>query len=100
LSFYEYCTFLEGGQEKSVTIYMTMEISDVVFLALGLMVSVVAFFLKKESSRVDRISKQVRDIEIDLAKNDARDAERWNQVSKVLEDRRQDSIKLFEKFEK
>ena len=77
-----------------------MEISDVVFLALGLMVSVVAFFLKKESSRVDRISKQVRDIEIDLAKNDARDAERWNQVSKVLEDRRQDSIKLFEKFEK
>ena len=79
---------------------MTMEITDVVFLALGLMVSVVAFFLKKESSRVDRISKQVRDIEIDLAKNDARDSERWNQVSKVLEDRRQDSIKLFEKFEK
>jgi len=77
-----------------------MEITDVVFLALGLMVSVVAFFLKKESSRVDRISKQVRDIEIDLAKNDARDSERWNQVSKVLEDRRQDSIKLFEKFEK
>ena len=79
---------------------MTMEITDVVFLALGLMVSVVAFFLKKESSRVDRISKQVRDIEIDLAKNDARDSERWTQVSKVLEDRRQDSIKLFEKFEK
>jgi cell division protein FtsB len=79
---------------------MTMEITEVIFVALGLMVSVVAFFLKKESNRVDRLSKQIRDIEIDLAQNDARDVERWRETQKLLEDRRLDSIKIFEKLEK
>ena len=79
---------------------MTMEITEVIFVALGLMVSVVAFFLKKESNRVDRLSKQIRDIEIDLAQNDARDAERWRETQKLLEDRRNDIIDLYKKVNK
>jgi len=79
---------------------MTMEISEVVFIALGLMVSVVAFFLKRESVKVDNLSQKIRKIEIDLAQNSARDCERWRETQKLLEDRRQDSIKVFEKIEK
>jgi hypothetical protein len=64
------------------------------------MVSVVAFFLKKENARVEKLSEKVRNLEISLAKNEARDSERWNQSSKLLEDRRSDIIKIFEKLNK
>ena len=77
-----------------------MEINEMIMIAVGLMVSVVAFFLKRESLRVDRISSELRKIEIELAKNDARDAERWGQTKKLLEDRRQDVVKIFEKISK
>lgn len=79
---------------------MTMEITEVIFIALGLMVSIVAFFLKKESNRVENLSNKLRNIEIDLAKNNARDAERWVQIQKLLEDRRNDVINLYEKINK
>lgn len=79
---------------------MTMEITEVIFVALGLMVSIVACFLKKESNRVDNLSTKLRQIEIGLAKNEARDSERWVQIQKLLEDRRLDSIKIFEKLER
>jgi len=79
---------------------MTMEITEVIFIALGIMVSIVAFFLKKESNRVDNLSSKLRQIEIGLAKNEARDSERWVQIQKLLEDRRLDSIKIFEKLER
>ena len=65
-----------------------------------MMVSMVAFFLKKESIKVDRLSKRIQQMEIDLAKNTARDSERWNQATKLLEDRRVDVIKIFEKLDK
>jgi len=77
-----------------------MEVEKIILVALGMMVSIVAFFLKKESLKVDRLSKRVQEMEIDLAKNSARDAERWTQTSKLLEDRRTDVIKLFEKINK
>ena len=77
-----------------------MEVEKIILVALGMMVSIVAFFLKKESLKVDRLSKRVQEMQIDLAKNSARDAERWTQTSKLLEDRRTDVIKLFEKINK
>jgi len=77
-----------------------MEIEKIVLIALGMMVSMVAFFLKKESVKVDRLGKRIQQMEIDLAKNSARDAERWNQTKKLLEDRRTDVIKIFEKLDK
>ena len=77
---------------------MSMELTDVVFVGLGLLVSTIAFFLKKESVRVDNLSAKIREIEIDLAKNDARDCERWTQTTKLLEDRREDVIKIFQEL--
>ena len=77
-----------------------MEIEKIVLIALGMMVSMVAFFLKKESMKIDRLSKRIQQMEIDLAKNSARDAERWTQTTKLLEDRRTDVIKIFEKLDK
>jgi len=77
-----------------------MEVEKIILVALGMMVSMVAFFLKKESLKVDRLSKRVQHMEIDLAKNCARDSERWVQTTKLLEDRRTDVINIFEKLNK
>lgn len=81
-------------------VHIIMEVEKIILVALGMMVSMVAFFLKKESLKVDRLSKRVQHMEIDLAKNSARDSERWTQTTKLLEDRRTDIIKLFEKLNK
>lgn len=83
---------------KSVINYM--EVNELILIALGTMVSVIAFFLKKESVRVERIACQLRKMEIDLAKNNARDAERWEQTQKLLEDRRNDVHTIYEKLNK
>lgn len=77
-----------------------MEVDKIILFALGTMLSVVAFFLKKESLKVDRLSKRMQEMEIDLARNDARDTERWVQTTKLLEDRRNDVVNLFEKLNK
>lgn len=79
---------------------MTMSITEVVFVALGIMLSVVAFFLKRESTKIDRLQKRVVDMEIELAKNSARDAERWSQTTKLLEDRRVDVHQIFDQINK
>jgi len=75
-----------------------MEIKEIIIMAIGTMVSVIAFYLKRESLKVERLSNELRKIEIDLAKNGARDCERWEQTQKLLEDRRQDIVKIFEKI--
>ena len=67
-------------------------------IAMGMMVSVIAFFLKRESIKVEKLSNKLREIEVDLAKNGARDTERWIQTTRLLEDRRQDVVKIFEKI--
>ena len=79
---------------------MTLEITEIVFLVFGLTISMVAFFLKKESQKVDNISKKLRQIEVELARNSAKDSERWRETQKLLEDRRSDVISLYKKFEK
>ena len=67
-------------------------------IAMGMMVSVIAFFLKRESMKVEKLSNKLREIEVDLAKNGARDSERWIQTTRLFEDRRQDVVKIFEKI--
>jgi hypothetical protein len=79
-------------------VYRNMEIEEIILVALAGMVSVVAFFLKKESVKIEKSNEKLRNLEISLAKNGARDAERWNQTRTLLEDRRQDVIKIFEKI--
>ena len=59
-----------------------MEIQEIIFICLGIMVSVVAFFLKKESVKIDKLSTKLRHMEIELAKNSAKDCERWRETQK------------------
>ena len=77
-----------------------MEMNEILMIAMGMMVSVIAFFLKRESMKVEKLSNKLREIEVDLAKNGARDSERWVQTTRLLEDRRQDVVKIFEKINK
>jgi len=76
-----------------------MELQEIIFIFLGVTVSVVAFFLKKESVKIDKLSSKLRHMEIELAKNSAKDCERWRETQKLLEDRRLDVVKIFEKIE-
>ena len=73
---------------------------EILIIGVGILVSVIAFYLKRESLKIQRLGSKIRRMEVDLAKNGARDAERWEQTQKLLEDRRTDVVRLFEKMEK
>jgi hypothetical protein len=75
-----------------------MEIKEIIMAVIGAMVSIVAFYLKRESTKIEKLGSDLRDIQIDLAKNNARDSERWIQTKKLLEDRREDVIKIFQEL--
>ena len=77
-----------------------MEMQEILIIGVGILVSVIAFYLKRESLKIERLGSKIRRMEVDLAKNGARDAERWEQTQKLLEDRRTDVVRLFEKMEK
>lgn len=77
-----------------------MEVEQIIMIVMGAMVSVIAFYLKKESLKIEKINEKLREIEIGLAKNSARDCERWDQTQRLLEDRRTDVVKIFEKINK
>ena len=77
-----------------------MEIKEIIMAVIGAMVSIVAFYLKKESSKIERLGNDLREMQIDLAKNNARDSERRNQTKKLLEDRRLDAVTIYEKLNK
>jgi hypothetical protein len=71
-----------------------MEISTYMFAGVGVALSVLAFFLKKNKLEIDRLSEIVRNLEL----SDATKSERLKTIGKVLEDRRRDVQKLFEKI--
>ena len=71
-----------------------MEISTYMFAGVGVALSVLAFFLKKNKLEIDRLSEIVRKLEL----SDATKSERLKTIGKVLEDRRRDVQKLFEKI--
>ena len=76
-----------------------MDFQGYIFLGVGGAISVLGFFLKKEARKADSLDQRLGKVETDLAKNEARDLERWVVANKLLEDRRQDIQKLFEKLE-
>ena len=76
-----------------------MDLQAYVLLGVGVAISVLGFFLKKEAKKAAELDERVKRLETDLAKNEARDLERWNVATKLLEDRREDVQKLFEKVE-
>ena len=77
-----------------------MDIKEIIMMIIGAGVSIIAFYLKRESLKIERLTNGLRKIEIDLAKNDARDSERWTQTKKLLEDRRLDAVTIYEKLNK
>ena len=73
-----------------------MEVSHYMFAGVGVALSVLAFFLKRNKSEIDNLKEIVHKLEI----SDARNAERINTLNKVVEDRRKDIQNLYEKTQK
>ena len=72
---------------------MCMEVSTYMFAGVGVALSVLAFFLKKNKAELDKLYDTVRKLEL----SDAAKTERIDFMVKVLEDRRRDIQKLFSK---
>tara|TARA_Y100001938_G_C7928646_1_gene348203 strand:+ start:471 stop:713 length:243 start_codon:yes stop_codon:yes gene_type:complete len=77
-----------------------MDTNSYVFLGVGVAISVLGFFLKKEARKSAENDKRIAMLEMLQAKNDVRDAERWKVANKLLEDRRSDIKNLFSKLDK
>ena len=58
--------------------------SSYVFLGVGVAISVLGFFLKKEARKTEDMSKRIGTLEMLLAKNDVRDCERWAVAHKLM----------------
>tara|TARA_R110000824_G_scaffold48484_8_gene136929 strand:- start:731 stop:970 length:240 start_codon:yes stop_codon:yes gene_type:complete len=76
-----------------------MELHNYIFLGVGVALSVLGFFLKKEARKSMENDKRIGTLEMLMAKNDVRDAERWKVANKLMEDRREDVKTLYAKFE-
>jgi len=76
-----------------------MEFDGYIFLGVGVAISVLGFFLKKDSKKTDEIASRTTRVEMLVAKNDVRDAERWKVANKLMEDRREDVKALYAKLE-
>ena len=76
-----------------------MDVQGYIFLGVGGAISVLGVFLKKEARKAEDLAQRLGNVETDLAKNEARDLERWIVANKLMEDRRVDIQKLFEKLE-
>jgi hypothetical protein len=73
-----------------------MEYNEYILAGIGTAISVIGYFLKKESSRLRELQEQINNVQITLAKNEVRDYERWESTNKRLEDRRMDVRKLYD----
>jgi hypothetical protein len=77
-----------------------MEYSEYILIGVGTCLSVLGYFLKKESRRLTVVAEKVDSMNITLAKNEVRDIERWKSIDKRLEDRRMDVRKLYDLVQK
>ena len=73
-----------------------MEINEYLFIGIGACISIIGYFLKRENKRLEEMEDLINKINIKLAQNEAIDSQRWYQIEKGLEDRRQDVIKLYD----
>lgn len=74
-------------------------LQDYIFLGVGVAISVLGFFLKKEARKTQMMDDSLQELRLKIAKNDVRDGERWRTANKLLEDRREDIKLLFAKLE-
>ena len=73
-----------------------MGFSEYILIGVGTCLSVLGFFLKRESKRLGELDAKLEEITVKLAQNDVRDSERWAITDKRLEDRRVDVRKLYD----
>ena len=73
-----------------------MEYNEFILIGIGTAISVLGYFLKRENKRLETIELLVNEINVTLAKNEVRDAERNRSIEKRLEDRRMDIRKLYD----
>jgi hypothetical protein len=71
----------------------SMNYDGYILIGIGVALSIVSFFMKRLKEEVDKTKSKLTRIEI----NQARNHERLANIDKLLEDRRQDIKKLFEK---
>ena len=71
-----------------------MEVSTYMFAGVGVALSVLAFFLKKNKVELDAMKEAVRKLEL----KDAMNSERIRTLLKTVEDRRRDVQKIFDKI--
>ena len=64
------------------------------FAGVTLALSVLGFFLKKNKIEIDNMKERMRELEI----SDARSSERIKTLLKLVEDRRRDIQKIFDKI--
>ncbi len=72
-----------------------MEVSHYMFAGLGVALSILAFFIKRNKWEIDDMKERLRQIEI----SDAGQSKDVEHLSKISEDRRRDIQKLFEKLD-
>ena len=73
--------------------------SDYIFLGVGVALSILGFFLKKEARKTQQMEETLQGLSLKIAQNDVRDSERWTNAMKLLEDRREDVKNLYAKLE-
>lgn len=88
-----------SGRRQFPKSWNKMELHNYIFLGVGVAISVLGFFLKKEARKSQENDRRISTLEMLLAKNDVRDCERWKVADKQLEDRRSDIKTLFTKLE-
>lgn len=72
-----------------------MEITHYMFAGLGVGLSILAFFIKRNKWEIDDMKDRLRQLEI----QNAGQIKDINHLDKLSEDRREDIKKLFEKME-
>jgi len=72
-----------------------MEVSHYMFAGLGVALSILAFFIKRNKWEIDDMKDRLRQLEI----QNAGQIKDINHLDKLSEDRREDIKKLFEKME-
>ncbi len=75
-----------------------MDLNQYIFLGVGVALSVLSFFLKKEAQKSQKNDFRIAELEKMVAKNEALDNERWMTANKLLEDRREDIKNIYAKL--
>ena len=72
-----------------------MEISHYMFAGVGVALSILAFFIKRNKAEIEKMNERFRQVEI----SDAGQSKDLEHLTKLAEDRREDVKNLFKRME-